>query len=1095
MVNRRYKMFIRSLGVTMSAIIALSAPSGMAFAGETDAPAAVAEVQPETKSSEPQTQSETAAPQPETAKQPETQTQSESASPQTEVKQPETQTDANASKADTQPDASTDKSVSQTEEKQTQKQPDAAQQTEEQQAQQTAQEEDAPAADSVSEDKTQNTEESEKQIQEYSLAVDHGVATVNGKAVTKAAAGDVVTIKADDVEGKGFKSWTVKSGKASLLSASSSETTFTMPDGSVSVSAVYEDSKATAPKLSLNGSPTRYFVGDDIFATLSGGSVSGVEKAVWTVTFPESAGFSGFLSGVSLASQSGARGVTVEVNEGGSWRTVDPVKYRGNGKATGVRITTVSVSGGNDMAATLGDIQFSFKASRANDPDSQNSGWLNVTSSVTGYTVADGTEHASVSANSNTIAPSVVYKESSGPSITTSKPDHNAIGGVIPTTLSGFKGNNVQKVTMTYEWPDNVSFGALKQTPGFSFGDEAGEADVKAEYKDAAGNWAAYTNSIDPSSVKGLRFTAENSGYGLTQSKDAVIDFKGEKAGTGTISVTTAADRFGASESFKTACDVAVDNTYVQQDVAFDGAPAELDENGEATVVGNVKFIGGLKTATIHMKPSGMALSSLAVSGADGATFTIAHDGTTTDPAPLSGNIDMSGYAGASDIAITIPDIKEGTSVSIRAAGKASGKELGTGPRYASVTLLTEANDGSETVRYTNSARVPVTGFRLGTPVVTYSGGEVKFDKKANVTFGGLSLEASKVSSDYVYTISTPPFATLDKIVLPQVSVIAVEQQIKDGAQAASTVSVLPVKMNVSYTMTGGRTIDAGSYDSGSTVEIGRKATSVTLRISGVSGESVSDNAYISGRLRTDENGMLVYENNQKSNKARTFTISAVASAAYHTEGEVISKNSVDTLVEFELYKEPGSNTTHGSGSWNGNSGYTPVTPQPDNGKTDDNQKPKADANEKVRKAQTAALERAAERGDMRGRIALIRAAALGSTGGASTMEDTSGSNAGRIAALKQKAAAHKGAEEARKASVAGMTKTGNLEKVYKETGIYPIPEEIVEYNKAVVDYFKIGKLTRSKGEKAKKALKLPTGAEETSKNTAPKKGADTEKT
>ena len=1094
MVNRRYKMFIRSLGVTMSAIIALSAPSGMAFAGETDAPAAVAEVQPETKSSEAQTQSETAAPQPETAKQPETQTQSESASPQTEVKQPETQADANASKADTQPDASTDKSASQTEEKQTQKQPDAAQQTEEQQAQQTAQEEDTPAADSVSEDKTQNTEESEKQIQEYSLAVDHGVATVNGKAVTKAAAGDVVTIKADDVEGKGFKSWTVKSGKASLLSASSSETTFTMPDGSVSVSAVYEDSKATAPKLSLNGSPTRYFVGDDIFATLSGGSVSGVEKAVWTVTFPESAGFSGFLSGVSLASQSGARGVTVEVNEGGSWRTVDPVKYRGNGKATGVRITTVSVSGGNDMAATLGDIQFSFKASRANDPDSQNSGWLNVTSSVTGYTVADGTEHASVSANSNTIAPSVVYKESSGPSITTSKPDHNAIGGVIPTTLSGFKGNNVQKVTMTYEWPDNVSFGALKQTPGFSFGDEAGEADVKAEYKDAAGNWAAYTNSIDPSSVKGLRFTAENSGYGLTQSKDAVIDFKGEKAGTGTISVTTAADRFGASESFRTACEVTVDNTYVQQNVSFDGAPTELDENEETAVTGNVKFIGGLKTATIHVKPSGMTLSSLAVSGAEGATFTITHDGKATDLAPLSGTIDMSGYAEASDIAITISDVKEGTSVSIRASGKAGARELGTGPRYASVTLLTEANDGSETVRYTNSTKVPVTGFRLGTPVVTYSGGEVKFGKKAEVSFGGLSLEASKVSSDYVYTINTPPFTTLDRIVLPKVSIIGVEQLLNNGSPIRSSANVLPVKMDVSYTMAGGRTIDIGSHDSGSTVVIGRKVTSVTLRISGAFGESASDNTYISGRLRTEENGRLVLENGQMSNKTRTFTITAAASAAYHTEGEVVSKNSADTLVEFELYKEPDNNSqTHNSGS--GNNGYVPVVPQPDASKTDNEKEAEPDENEEARKAQTAALERAAERGDLRGRIAQIRANALGLAGGADTMEDTAGSNAGRIAALKQKAAAHKGAEEARKASVANMTKTGDLNKVYKETGIYPIPEEIVGYNKSLLTYFKNGKWIQNENEKVKNFLKLPDKTSKASEKTAPKKGHDTEKT
>lgn len=1089
MVNRRYKMFIRSLGVTMSAILAMSAPSGMALAGETEAPAAVAEVQPETRSSEAQPQSETASQQTEETKQPETQTQPESTSPQPETKQPETQAESNVAEDNTQADAS----ATQTEEKQPQSQPDAAQQTEEQQAQ-SAEQKELPATESASEDAAQNTAGSEKQIQEYNLAVDHGVATVKGKTVTKAAAGAIVTIKADDVEGKGFKSWAVKAGKVSLSSGSSSETTFVMPEGSVSISAVYEDSKAEGPKLSLNGSPTRYFVGDDIFATLSGGSVSGVEKAVWTVTFPQSAGFSRFLSGVSLANQSGAKGVTVEVNEGGTWKTVDPAKYNGNGKATGVRITAASASGGNDMAATLGDVQFSFKTSRANDPDSQDSGWLNVQASITGYTVAGGTEHASVSANSNTIAPSVVYRESSGPSITTSKPDHNAIGGAIPTTLSGFRGNNVQKVTMTYEWPDNVSFGALKQGPGFSFADKDGEADVKAEYKDTTGNWATYTESVNPDTVKGLRFTAENSGYGLLQSKDAVIEFKAEKAGKGTISVTTVTDHFGTAESFNTACEVAVDNTYVQQDVSFDGAPAELDENVEASVTGNVKFIGGLKTATIHVRPSGMALSSLVVSGADGATFTISHDGTTTGPAPLSGNIDMSGYAGASDIAITIPAVKEGTIVSIKATGKAGVRELGTGPRYAAVTLLTEANDGSETVRYTNSAKVPVTGFRLGTPVVTYSGGEVKFGKKAEVSFGGLSLEASKVSSDYVYTVKTPSFATLDKIVLPKASIIAVEQSVKDGNPTVSSANVLPVKMNVTYTMAGGRTVDIGSYDGGSIVEIGKKVTSVTLRISGSLGESASDNAYISGRLRTDENGVLVFENSQKSNKTRTFTITAAASAAYHTAGEVISKNSVDTLVEFELYKEPGNNnSTHGSGSWNGNSGYVPATPQPDISKTDNKEKPD-EVNEETRKAQTAALARAAERGDLRGRIAQIRANALGSAGSASTMEETSGSNAGRIAALKQKAAAHQKAEEARKVSVADMTKTGNLEKVYKETRIYPIPEEIVRYNKSVVNYLKIGKWLQGEAKGIKNSLKQFAKTSKVSGKTAQKKGPDTEK-
>ena len=70
-----------------------------------------------------------------------------------------------------------------------------------------------------------------------------------------------------------------------------------------------------------------------------------------------------------------------------------------------------------------------------------------------------------------------------------------------------------------------------------------------------------------------------------------------------------------------------------------------------------------------------------------------------------------------------------------------------------------------------------------------------------------------------------------------------------------------------------------------------------------------------------------------------------------------------------------------------------------------------------------------------------------------------------------------------------------NLNKVYKETGIYPIPEEIVGYNKSLLTYFKNGKWIQNENEKVKNFLKLPDKTSKASEKTAPKKGHDTEKT
>ena len=79
----------------------------------------------------------------------------------------------------------------------------------------------------------------------YNISVTDGSATVNGKAITKAAKGTKVNLTAADKEGYAFKNWSVTSGSVTLADANAITTTFTMPDSDVSVVANYDEKKIT----------------------------------------------------------------------------------------------------------------------------------------------------------------------------------------------------------------------------------------------------------------------------------------------------------------------------------------------------------------------------------------------------------------------------------------------------------------------------------------------------------------------------------------------------------------------------------------------------------------------------------------------------------------------------------------------------------------------------------------------------------------------------------------------------------------------------------------------------------------------------------
>ena len=81
----------------------------------------------------------------------------------------------------------------------------------------------------------------------YPITIDYGTAyDAEGNPITKAAAGDVVTIKADEtaLDGMTFERWEVRKGEVKLENDRAAETSFTMPAGEVQLEAMYQAADA-----------------------------------------------------------------------------------------------------------------------------------------------------------------------------------------------------------------------------------------------------------------------------------------------------------------------------------------------------------------------------------------------------------------------------------------------------------------------------------------------------------------------------------------------------------------------------------------------------------------------------------------------------------------------------------------------------------------------------------------------------------------------------------------------------------------------------------------------------------------------------------
>ena len=84
-------------------------------------------------------------------------------------------------------------------------------------------------------------------VELYPITIDYGTAyDAEGNPIEKAAAGDVVTIKADEtaLDGMTFERWEVRKGEVKLENDRAAKTSFTMPAGGVQLEAMYQAADA-----------------------------------------------------------------------------------------------------------------------------------------------------------------------------------------------------------------------------------------------------------------------------------------------------------------------------------------------------------------------------------------------------------------------------------------------------------------------------------------------------------------------------------------------------------------------------------------------------------------------------------------------------------------------------------------------------------------------------------------------------------------------------------------------------------------------------------------------------------------------------------
>ncbi len=174
----------------------------------------------------------------------------------------------------------------------------------------------------------------------YAITLTDGISSVSGTNVTSAKAGETITITASNApDGKIFEKWEIVKGTVNLASATSAQTTFTMPSSSVEIKAVYVDK--AVEKVTITNVVGQTSASANTVLTGLGLTVTVVEEYNDTIT-----------AGVVISSNPAA-GTSVEKGS-----TVTITVSKGKAPPTSANVASYTGQVGTDAKAALEALGF-----------------------------------------------------------------------------------------------------------------------------------------------------------------------------------------------------------------------------------------------------------------------------------------------------------------------------------------------------------------------------------------------------------------------------------------------------------------------------------------------------------------------------------------------------------------------------------------------------------------------------------------------------------------------------------------------------------------------------------------------------------------
>ena len=519
------------------------------------------------------------------------------------------------------------------------------------------------------------------------------------------------------------------------------------------------------------------------------------------------------------------------------------------------------------------------------------------------------------------------------------------------------------------------------------------------------GNWSANDGVSVDVKKDGNRIviTATRDEAGEIALAETAVKFKAVEAGSGEISVRPAAyndkDEAVEGEEAKIAITVA-GQTDISAKVEAARAPKTPDLSQNVTDTYNFTYESGADSSDIHMDiDANMDIQNMTVSLPAGSSIKVTNSAGEVREIPAesitSEPIDLSDFTNETAIDITTGEAREGEKASVKITASILGKKTASIETKAKLSV----KSGDSTASYEEKLSSPVTRCTVDTPTVSHGDNVVEFKAKAKIVLGGILVSSTENIGAYSLKVELPSFVKTETMTLPVLS-------------SGSTINVSVLDRN-------GEQRSLGAFDGGSEVEIKDNISGVVLTVSSPSNE-----------FEGVTPGSIILKNDDKDNKETYFGVKATAT--YTHDGKEGTAESTLDGITFVNYSEPEEPTPV----------PTPVVdPEAEKAEAErrraEEERIAKEKEEAQLAAKIAANDQAAEENEtlakrraiISDRLAQIKAGAVagGLAGG------ISGSSAKKAGALS--------------GDVQARLVTKDLEKLAKEKGIYPISDEIVEFN------------------------------------------------